>query len=555
MPFFHNYLFAILPPIIYGGLMRFLVLSLLILLTACHSKPTIKSIANKSDSEPILRVASGEPESLDPRLIRTTNGVTAVGLFYEGLLRHDYMGRVVNGVADEAVVSEDGKTWTIRLREAHWSNGDRITSNDFRDTWLSTLAPGFPAPNSYQMYVIQGAQEYKDGTNAKDSVGILAPDPQTLVIKLKEPVPFFGELLASPFFYPVHSSQRSGNVPKNTIISNGPFQLEKWAHNNSILAKKNPVYWDNHEVKLDEIEIVFVDDTTALNMFKAHELDWAGSPSGNIPSDAVRSLEAERVLEQKPAAATTWFRVNTTRPGLNIKEYRQALYYAIDRKAIADHLLHGKQMPATGIVPTFWLGSPVPLGDSFNPGKAWELFQQALEKMDADRENLKPLIICYKAGERAQKVAQAIQQQWEQTLGIKVNLEQCEGAAILDKWVQLEYDIALGSWLADIEDPVNFLEVFHSKTTPTNNTGWENLMYKELINRSYTETGHKRLQTLSEAQKIITEDAPVIPIFYHTFLFAKQPSVHGVWLSKLGFLDFKYAFIDDTNFEELEPLD
>lgn len=533
--------------------MRLLAFLTLIFLTSCSSSPSPNSLVH--ESEPLLRVASGEPESLDPRLIRSTNGVTAVGLFYEGILRHDYIGRVVNGMAEKIDTSEDKRVWTIHLKNLVWSNGDKVTSDDLRNTWLSTLSPSFPAPNAYQMYVILGAKEYKDGAINADAVGIKAPNPNTLIIQLKEPVPYFAELLASPFFFPVHASLRDGTSVKGEVIGNGPFMLDKWSLNNSIKAKKNPHYWDSREVKLDEVELVFVDDNTALNMFLAEELDWAGSPSGNIPSDAIKTLQAKRVLSQKPAAATSWFRVNTTRPLLNDKKFRQALYYSIDRKEIAQHLLQGKHLPAASVVPTFWLDSVISVGDSFNPGKAWELFQEALDDMDTDRDSLKPLTICYRSGERAQKVAQAVQQQWEKFLGIKVNLEQCEGAAIFNKWTQLDYDIAFGSWVADVEDPVNFLEVFSSKTNPTNNTGWENEAYSKLLQKSYLETEGPRLQTLDAAQRILIDEAPVIPVFFHNFLYAKQPNVQGVWLSKLGFLDFKYTFIDDANIDELETWD
>lgn len=533
--------------------MRFLLVFALILATACQQQPSSHSLVH--ESEPTLRVASGEPESIDPRLIRSANGVTSVHLMYEGVLRHDYLGRVVNGVAEKVEVSEDGKTWTINLKKALWSNGDPVTSYDFYETLLSTLTAGFPAPNAYQLYVIKGAKQYKEGLSSSENIGLSTPDAQTLIIELQEPVPFFKELLASSVFYPVHESMRKGNLPAGQFIGNGPFIVEEWAFNNRIKALKNPYYWDRDEVKLEEVELVFVDDNTALNMFTTEALDWVGSPNGNIPTDAIKTLDNKNLLKQQPAAATTWFRINTTRPVLNSKKFRQALYYSIDRRAIGDHLLHGKQIPATSIVPTFWLDPPVTVSESYNPGKAWELFQQALDELDTDRDALKPFTICYRSGERAQKVAQAIQQQWEKALGIKVLLEQCEGAAIFDKWIQMDYDIALGSWIADVEDPVNFLEVFVTKNTPTNNTGWENDQYKALIERSYLETGDTRKNTLAEAEKIIVDEAPVIPVFFHNYIYAKQPNVHGIWLSKLGFLDFKYAFIDDANTDELEPLD
>lgn len=533
--------------------MRLLLFVFLILTTACGQSGNPSALVH--ESEPVLKVASAEPESLDPRLIRSTSAVTAAGLFYEGILRHDYQGRIVNGLAKEIQVSDDQKTWTISLRDAQWSNGNPITSFDLRDTWISTLTPAFPAPNAYQMYVIKGAKEFKEGTIKVEDLGIKTPDPKTIVIELKEPVPFFRELLASHFFFPVHEVNRTGKAAKNEIIANGPFQLVSWDYNDSIKAKKNPLYWDRNEVRLDEVELVFVDDNTALNMFRVQELDWVGSPSGNIPSDAIKGLEAEKVLNLRPAAATSWFRVNTTRPILNNKKFRQALYYSIDRKAIAGHLLQGKQLPAPGIVPTFWLDPPIEVGDSFNPGKAWELFQDALAEVDTDRDSLEPFTICYRSGERAQKVAQAVQQQWENALGIKITLEQCEGVAIFDKWTHMNYDLAFGSWVADIEDPVNFLQVFDTKNTPTNHTGWENEQYRALIERSYLETGDLRKATLGEAQSLLIEEAPVIPVFYHTFLYAKQPNVHGIWLSKIGVLDFKHTFIDDSDFDELEPLD
>lgn len=523
------------------------------LLASCQSDPSHFSLAH--ESEPLLRVASGEPESLDPRLIRSTNAVTATRMFYEGLMRHNYRGQLVHGVARDVQISDDQKTWTFTLRDAHWSNGDPLTSDDFREAWLSTLALGFPAPNAYQLFVIKGAEQYKLGTTTKESVGLSTPDEKTLVIELTEPVPYFYELVASHHFYPVHRSMREGTLAVDEIVSNGPFQLEAWCYNSSIKASKNQHYWDKHEVKLDEVELVFVDDNTALNMFLADELDWVGSPNTTIPNDAVSTLQSRGILHQKPAAATAWFRVNTTRAPFDNKHFRQALSYAIDRQSIAEHLLQSKQLPAAGVVPSNWLDTPQSVDESYSPGKAWDLFQQALDEMDVDRDSLKPIAICFKSDERACKVAQAVQQQWEKQLGIKVTLEQCEGIAIFDKWTHLNYDIALGSWLADFKDPINFLEVFKTKDTPTNNTGWGDSVYESLLERSFLETHGTRNDTLTEAERLLIEEAPVIPIYHHTFLFAKKPNVHGVWLSEVGFLDFKYAFIDDANIDELESLD
>lgn len=503
------------------------------------------------ESEPLLRVPSGEPESLDPRLVRSINGFNAVIPIYDGLLRHDYRGELVPAIAKSYDVSPDLKTYTFHLREAFWSNGDPVTSKDFKESWLSQLSPDFPAPNAYQLFLIKGARAFKEGEAPADAVGLKTPDAETLVVELNHPAPYFPELVATGIYFPVHESTRDGTGDAEQPVGNGPFSVKEWRHQSGIRYVRNESYWDRAEVKLEEVEQVFIDDTTGLNMFLAGELHWAGSPNCNLPTDALPTLAKQGLLRSKPAAVTTFFRVNVTRGPLKNAKFRKALSQALDRDAIAKHLMQGKQEPAYGLVPPIWRGEEHPKEET----QAFILYQEALKELDTDIDSIPVLTLCYANGsERNQKIAQAVQQQWQKNLGITVQLQQCENVSYYDKLHQKDYDISLGSWLADYRDPINFLEVFKTKETPTNNTGWENQRYIELLDLSAEEPDQeRRLELLAQAEDLMLDEAPVIPLFHNNFLFARKNGVNGINVSELGHFDFKYAFIDDPDIDELLP--
>ena len=518
---------------------KFLV-AILLLTVGCQSDNTKKV----EQWKPELRISSQDDfTTLDPRQVRDLPTVTALHLLYEGLTRKDPEGNIEPGIAAEWNVSPDLLTYTFSLRNAVWNNGDPVTAQDFAETWKSILSPRFAAPNAYQLYIIKGAKEAKDGKLSLDDVAIYAKDSQTLEVQLQEPTPYFLELVSTHFFYPVHQTTR--DQVADALITNGPFQLHHQKHHNELGVERNPKYWDNSHVKLNTIAIVITDENTALNMFHQNKLDWVGSPLSTLPPDSLNALKNEGRLQVASAAGTHWFRVNTARAPFDNQDVRRAFGFALNRQEIVDHITQGNQKPAVGIVPLEFGINTAYLTSTYNEDKARKHFARGLEKKQISAEEFPVVTITYASSERNHKIAQAIQEQWQNLFHIQVKLDATESQIFFEKLKKKDYQLAIGSWYADFRDPINFLEVFKYSKNSTNNTQWESPLYIALLDLSQQEKDpRKRLEFLSQAEGLLIEEMPVIPLFYGSYNYLKKDRVKDVYLSDLGYLDFKHASVE-----------
>lgn len=504
------------------------LLALCIFLCGCEKKKNEAHVAQK-----VLRVACDEdPQTLDPRLARTLSNMTFIKMFYEGLMVQGE-GELLPGVATEVDISKNGKVYTFTLRDCCWSNGDKVTAEHFANAWKSLLAPDFPAPMAYQFFLIKGAKEAKEGTLPIDRVGVYAKDEKTLVVELNEPAPYFLEMTTMSAFSPLH--------PGGTQTFNGPFQLDKWVKSSEVQAVKNPRYWDAENVKLDRIIAMALEENTALKMFQAGELDWAGSPLSSIPVDAKCSLKAENKLQNHPAAGTHYFSFNTGKPPMDNVNLRKALSLAINREDIVTHITQGNQTPATGFVPLSYGLQTFPYFEDHNVELAKDLFAKAVEEMGGAPQ----ILLSFASNDLNSKIAQAVQQQWKEVLGIDVQLDQCESKLYSDRMRNGDFMAGLKSWYGDFRDPINFLEMFKNSSNGTNNTAWENKQFTELLNLSTRVTDkHNRMNILRRAEKILVTEMPVAPLYYNCYNYVKKEHVKEVYFSDMGFLDFKRAVVD-----------
>lgn len=519
-------------------LSRILLMSLF-LLSACSSDH--KAFHSEGN---ILRVAIEEdPKTLDPRLVRDLPTTSVIYMLYEGLMRAEEGGKLAFGIAEAVDISPDQTTYTFHLRPSSWSDGQPVTALDFKETWTTVLDPKFPSPNAYQLYLIKGAREAKEGKGSLDAIGVHAKDASTLVVELQEPTPYFLDLTATYFFYPVSSLSRNNGVDSGTVVTNGPFQLESWKRHNEFSAIPNPHYWDRKNIRLDAIHLLVLDPNPSLELFKRGELDWAGSPLSTLPVDTLASLRSKGELQTSPAAGIYFFRVNTDKPPFNNVKMRRAFALAVNRTDLVNHVLKGGQIPASGVVPYSFLQKK-PLFDDGDVNLAQKYFKEALEEQSLTLANFPPVSIHYTSGERGHKIAQVAQQQWKNTFGVTVNLQSNESKVQVERLKKGDYQLGVGSWFADYHDPISFLEVFKFKENGTNNTGWENPHYIALLNASASLGQEERKNALREAEKALIHEMPVIPLFFSSYNYVENPAVKGVYFSELGYLDFKRAFIE-----------
>ncbi len=506
--------------------------------TGCGKKPAESGDAAR------LSLCS-DPTSLDPRQARDLDSVNVTRMLFEGLTRIGALGQAELGTACRVGRSEEGLRYTFHLRKARWSNGDFVTALDFERAWKAILDPQFATDIAYQLYPIKNARKAKLGEVPVDMVGVFAQDPQTLIVDLEAPVPHFLELVSMSSFFPVHSKiaaeSASWHLNPQSFVSNGPFMLASWKHSDQIVLKKNPYFWEQEKVKLSGVELFIAPADTALRMYQDGGLDWAGSPLSSISPDACAGLKNQ--ICSAPFLATYFYRLNTAetvggkKNPLSDHNFRRALSLALDREAIVAHVLQGGQLPARSLVP---------------PGMELNSEGYFFENQEAANCALNqchwegPIVISYLNNERNVAIAQAIQNQWKETLGIEVELEAVEPRVYYQRVSKKEFQIAAGSWSADFNDPITFLDVFKYRSGSTNNTEWENLAYIDLLDRSgLCKEKSERRALLREAETILMQEMPIIPIYHFALNYLKREGFEGVGLSLMGQLDLREAYFGE----------
>lgn len=520
--------------------MRVVLFLLMALLSACQSSP-------KQQPKVVKINIGSDPQTLDPSAARGLNDFILAKMLFEGLTRIGSQEEAELALARSIEISADLKTYTFQLNPSLWSNRSQLTASDFVYAWKRALNPSFNSSYASQLYCIKNARGFKEGKVGAEALGVRALDNETLVVELEYPLPYFLKLLATPIFFPI-CEQVDREHPDWThnlkhFVSNGPFCLQQWNHADCITVKKNPSYWDANQVKLDGLEMAMVAEDAELKLFEQGALHWAGSPLSTLSVDALHALKQKGALLIKPILGTAFMRINVER--LSHPLMRRAFALALHRKEIVDHVLQGEQIPATGLVPPSMHIQEKPYFKDGAVQEARHLFDLALSEIGVTRENFPKVTLTYASSERNHQLVQALQQQWQTALGIQVALEGIERKVYFDRLAKQDFELALGSWMADFDDPINFLELFKHKSHSTNDTKWEDPTYRELLSASFQcMEGAERIQLLSDCEKILIDAMPIIPIYHSSMLYLKDPHLKGVVLSNLGSLDFKWADLE-----------
>lgn len=484
------------------------------------------------------------PSAMDPALAEDEAMFSVMHTMFDGLVRVGPDGKVQPSLAQKIDVADDLKTYTFHLRDAKWSNGEPVTAHDFEYSWKRALSPDKDGIYSYLLYPIKNAEQAYEGKRKMEDVGVKAIDDKTLRVELEQPTPYFVALTAAPVFYPVNQKLEEKNPgwyrQAATHVGNGPFKLAS-ADDKKITLVKNDLYWDKAAVKLDKLEFsVIQDENTQLYMFDKGEADWAGAPFGVLPPDALPALADKEILQTKPISGVYWYKFNTEQvPFTNVK-IRKAFAYAIDRQAVDEALRNGVQIPATGAIPqTLTLKKEGYFKDN-DQDTAKKLLAEGMKELGITK--LPPIALSFNISEHHRAAAETIQKQWKQVLGVDVTLNEQEWKVNLEAMNKGEYQIGRSAWLSDYNDPISFLELFKDKEGSSNDTGWENSKYQELLNQSATEKDPElRKQLLAQAEAILMEEMPIAPIYSYTDHWLQNEKLKNVVIDSVGVVDFKWA--------------
>ncbi|MGE5704993.1 MAG: peptide ABC transporter substrate-binding protein [Clostridia bacterium] len=514
------------------------------------SAPTTTPAPQEKPKEPqVLRWnLHSEPPTADPGIAEDTTSLAITRATFDGLTRPGDDSKPHQAAAAKIDVSADLKTYTFTLHESKWSNGDPLTAHDFEYAWKRALDPKTASNYAYQLYYIKNGEKFNKGEAKADDVGVKALDDKTLQVTLENPTPFFLELTAFPTYFPVNKKVVEANpnwaTDAKTHVGNGPFKMEAWEHKSKMVLVKNENYWDKEAVKLDKIEFSMVEDeNTELSMFENGEIDWAGHPLSSLPTDAMPALKDSGKLIVHPVAATYWYKFNTEKPPFNNLKIRKAFAYGINRQALIDNVLQANQQPAMAAVPPSMSLKPDGYFKDNDIENAKALLAEGMK--EAGISKLPPLRLSFNTSEGHKKIAEAIQDQWRKNLGVEVKLENSEWKVYLEKMHEGNYQVGRLGWSADFNDPINFLEIFKEKDGGNNDTRWENPKYKELLNQSALEADPaKRTEILKQAEQILMDELPIMPIYFYTHSWVKKDNVKGVVTDALGAIDWKWTYLE-----------
>lgn len=482
-----------------------------------------------------LTFASGGMEFLDPARVAETAGHHLMMNVFEGLYVYNRGdGPPVPSMAQSHEVSADGRTWTVHLRPGvTWSDGVPVTADDFVWSWRRVLDPKTASRSAQLLWFLAGGQAFNEGATADPAtVGVRALDPQTLRIELQQPTPFFLDLLCEmPYVAtPRHAIEKWGEAwldPAHLVV-NGPFTLTQ--HRDRVVSElaRNPRYWQADAVWLDGVTVLHTEsDQTAFDWYEVGKTQWQGDVS--LPVDRVPGLRAagRPDFHSDPKMCSYYYSVRVDRPPLDDVRIRRAVALAIDKERLALHILRGGQPVAGNAVPDLFRGSHgyVPLaGDGFDPERARRLLAEAGHPGGA---GLAPVTLYFNTGEGHRLIAEFVQRNLQENLGLQVVLANMEWGTLLKTLLAGDFAIGRSSWCADYPDPLTFLEVFHSQSK-ANYSGYRSPEYDATLARIKAETGREaRNAHIRRAEEILARDLPILPLYHYTWSYLLRPYVLG----------------------------
>lgn len=518
---------------------------------------------------------SSEPDHLDPALNSSVDGGCLAVNSFEGLMRYNAEGQLEPACAESYEVSEDGLTYTFTLRDGlKWSNGEALDASDFVYSWKRAAAPETAADYSYLCEMFPGFT-YEEGL--PDDVVVASEDGKTLTVTLNAVCPYFLDLCAFPFFFPVYEEEveasKTAENPAGTwaqeagFVSNGAYTLSAWNHDSDMTYVKNDNYWDADSVSVTTLNVMLTsDETAAYTAYQSGDLDFIDS----IPTEeiATASQSDEFVVLDNLGTYYAGFNYNSKiydELGLDeeqAKVFRHAISLMIDRQYIIDTIGQLNQQIATSYVPA---GCADGNGKEFknkdyygtdydaNVAEAKDLLASIdLWDTAADKPS-KTIAFTYLTNNSAGnvKIAEAIQADLA-TYGIDLTIDQQEWNVFLNSRKNGDYDFARNGWLMDYNDAINMLEMW---TTDSGNNDcqfgrddsksldWDH--YDELISQIRTEADlAKRAELMHEAEDYLMDTWCLVPIYYYNDPYMVKSNVKGIYGTVEGMKYFYKATIE-----------
>ncbi|MBN8951254.1 MULTISPECIES: peptide ABC transporter substrate-binding protein [unclassified Rhizobium] len=476
----------------------------------------------------------GDPTSLDPQKISGDWENRIDGDIFEGLVTEDPKDNPIPGQAASWTISPDQKVYTFKLRDGiKWSDGQPVTAQDFVFAFQRLMDPKTAAQYAYLQYTIHNAEKINKG-EIKDltQLGVKAIDDKTLEITLENPTPYFLNALMHYTAYPLpkHVVEAKGDqwVKIGNIVTNGPYKPTEWVPGSHVSMVKSDQYYDAKDVKIDKVNYYTLEDqAAALKRYRAGEFDILTS----FPADQYDWIQKNLPGQAHvvPFLGTYYYVMNATKPPFNDKRVRQALSMAVNREVIGPKILGTGELPMYSWVPpgTANYGEPAYVSWKDEPYKQKvEEAKKLLKEAGFGPDHPLKAQLRYNTNDNHKRIAVAIAAMWK-PLGVDIELYNTETKVHYDEMQRGEVQIGRAGWLADYNDPINFLNLL-STGVEMNYGRWSNKDYDALIKQGNEEIDlKKRAEIYKKAEQLALDDSAAIPIYYYVSQNIVAPKVQG----------------------------
>jgi len=496
----------------------------------------------QQEGEKVFRFSyTTEPNSLDPSM---GNSIAENEIQYatqESLVRN-IAGDVQAGLADKWEADETGKVWTFHIRDdAKWSDGQKITANDFEYSWKRLANPETGSGYAWILSFVKGADDVMYNGAALDTMGVKAIDESIFQVELAYVAPYFLSLIGScGQFAPIrqdvveqYGQEFAATGDKN--VYSGPYTI---ASNEDLVVTFTPneYYWNKDAISFDKAECYIVaDSNTALAMYENEELDYCLIPAAQVANYTSDSRHNELVNGN-----TDWMYINNEDPQLSNKNLRLAMNYALDRNAYNTLANAGVYKPFNGAVCDIVAGlngkyfSEMYTENRIFPiegdqAKAQEYLAKAMEELGvSDPADIK-LELTSTDNETTKKICEVVQNLLQTSLGITIEIRQVTYNEIYSTvFPNHDYQFGYGGWGPDYDDPYTYLELFYGPNA-NNYSGYKNAEYDALLDDAKVNPDEQaRMDDLGKAEKIVLEDAVLLPLQMRTAHYLLDEDLTGI---------------------------
>ena len=530
-----------------------------VLLTAATAAGMLAGCGSKTDTDTFRFASELDIQGMDTTVVDDGMSFNAIHAITDGLTAVNAKGKTVGAIAKSWDVSDDGKTYTFHLRDAKWSNGDKVTANDFVYSWRKIIkdAGNYAYMLGDEGASVKNANKLIDlGTSATDeqmaTLGVTAKDDKTLVVELNNKVPYFTDLMSFPCYYPQNEKfvekcgKNYGTKPEYTL-SNGAYKMTKWVKGNKATFTKNDKYYDAKAVKTKNLEMYLVQDPkTAAQNFDNGKVDYA-----TINSTLVDKYKGKDTFTTFNEGYLFYLQLNFEKSNIANKNLRAALSYAINRKDLCDNVLKDGSKVANGFVPRELSTSPdgkdfrdtAGKFTDYNVKKAQEYLDAAKKELGTDEISIDLL---YGTDESPMDtMAEYLQGSFSKLKGLKVNMvATVKKDRIYNREANGNFEVCCTRWGPDYADPTTYLNLL--VTGNQNNYGkYSNTKVDSLVKAAQTDSDlSSRWTKLVEAEKVAMEDYAYIPVFEKGSAALQAKSVKGLVHMPVGVpYTFKYVTI------------